>query len=94
MNCVLCGSEIENIQDYNIFRNNSHIISEYAICGNCLEHISNGGKFARIDSLNINSFGTELQNAISEWIAYKTVKGDIYSERGKQSLITRIKKRG
>lgn len=89
MNCVLCGSEIKNIQDYNIFRNNSHII--YAICENCLEHISNGGKFAKIDSLNIDSFGVDLQNAISEWMAYKTAKGDTYSERGKQSLVTRIR---
>lgn len=59
MNCVICNENIENVKDYNVFKNNSHIINEYVICDKCLNHIANGGKFVRVDSLalNVDSFG-------------------------------------
>lgn len=87
MECSLCHTELES--SANIFNGNMFNI---ILCEKCAVHLSTGGKFARIDtSLLENGWCVELQEAVEKWFNYKEQKGKGYSDKGKQSLITRIK---
>lgn len=87
--CSLCRKEMA-LDEYASVGYIDHI---GFICQQCYEHISNGGKFARIDFDNIRELGftEELNNEISNWLAYKSELGDSYTDSGKKKLMTKIK---
>lgn len=92
MKCSLCKCETNKITLCKIIGQSGNVV-ELNICDSCFSHIENDGKFIRVDTttLNLNSFGDELTIAIGDWFIYKSQKGDTYTPKGTQTLITQIK---
>ena len=83
--CNICGNEYLNLKE---FTGENKI----NLCENCLSHILQGGRFIKIPLKAVNNpqFSERLMSSINDWLAYKTSRKDKYTDKGWQSLMTRI----
>ena len=83
--CCICGE----IRDEGI---TIPVSDEFELffCSDCLDYIHNGGKLTRVDDYSMQ-YGERLQNAITAWLAYKANRNEAYTDKGLESLKTRIR---
>ena len=55
------------------------------------ESESKTARTAQADEPDLSAFGSELQKAVTEWLAYKKEKGNTYKPTGLTRLLTQIK---
>ena len=85
LKCVICGMEKADGVSIPLSDN-----FEMFLCNDCIEYLENGGQISKVDNYAIQ-YGERLQNAITAWLAYKADRNEAYSDKGLESLKTRIK---
>ena len=82
--CIICGKESDDMLAFQISQDFT-----LCICDDCLDYLQKGGKVARVVPV-VDAYGEELNKAIAEWFEYKKSRKEEYTDKGKQSLMTRI----
>lgn len=82
--CILCGKESDDMLAFQISTDFT-----MCICDDCIEYLKKGGDVARVVSV-VDTYDDELNKAVAEWFDYKKGRKEEYTEKGKQSLMTRI----
>ena len=82
--CIICGKESDDMLAFQISQDFA-----ICICDDCLDYLQKGGQVARVFPV-VDTYGEELNKAITEWFEYKKSRKEGYTEKGKQSLMTRI----
>lgn len=82
--CIICGKESDDMLAFQISKDFT-----FCICDDCLDYLQKGGKVAKIVEI-VDTYCDELNKAISEWFEYKKGRKEDYTDKGKQSLMTRI----